>query len=91
MNYEEKIRELTERIEKLEKAEHKRIVKRNIEIITKGIIFIAVIVGLFLGYRYVNKTFIQPYKEKLDYVSEKVDAVQEFIDDKLGGLGKYFK
>ena len=91
MNYEEKIRELTERVEKLEKAENKRIIKRRIEIITKAVIALIVIILLIIGFVYVNNTIIKPYKEKIDYVNEKVDTVQGFIDDKLGGLSKYFK
>ena len=91
MNYEEKIRELTERVERLEKAENKRIIKRRIEIITKAVIALIVIILLIIGYIYVNNTIIKPYKEKIDYVNEKVDKVQGFIDDKLGGLSKYFK
>ena len=91
MNYEEKIRELTERVEKLEKAENKRIIKRRIEIITKAVIALIVIILLIIGFVYVNNTIIKPYKEKIDYVNEKVDNVQGFIDDKLGGLSKYFK
>lgn len=91
MNYEEKIRELTERIEKLEKAEHRRIVKRRIEIITKVVIGLIVLVLLFMAYVHINNTIIKPYKEKVDYVNEKVDKVQGFIDDKLGGFKNYFK
>lgn len=91
MNYEEKIRELTERVEKLEKAENKRIIKRRIEIITKAVIALIVIILLIIGYIYVNNTIIKPYKEKIDYVNEKVDTVQGFIDDKLGGLSSFFK
>ena len=91
MNYEEKIRELTERVERLEKAENKRIIKRRIEIITKAVIALIVIILLIIGFVYVNNTIIKPYKEKIDYVNEKVDTVQGFIDDKLGGFSKYFK
>ncbi len=91
MNYEEKIKELTERVEKLEKAEHKRVIKRRIEIITKIVIAVIVIVLLIIGYIYVNNTIIKPYKEKIDYVNEKVDTVQNFVNDKFGGLSKYFK
>lgn len=91
MNYEEKIRELTERVEKLEKAENKRIIKRRIEIITKAVIALIVIILLIIGFVYVNNTIIKPYKEKIDYVNEKVDTVQNFVDDKFGGLSKYFK
>ena len=91
MNYEEKIRELTERVEKLEKAENKRIIKRRIEIITKSVIALIVIILLIIGFVYVNNTIIKPYKEKIDYVNEKIDTVQNFVDDKFGGLSKYFK
>ena len=91
MNYEEKIRELTERIEKLEKAENKRILKRRIEIGTKIVIGIIILVLLIMAYIHINNTIIKPYKEKIDYVDEKVDKVQGFIDDKLGRLSKYFK
>lgn len=91
MNYEEKIRELTERIEKLEKAENKRILKRRIEIGTKVVISLVIVVLLIMTYIHINNTIIKPYKEKIDYVNEKVDNVQGFIDDKLGGLSKYFK
>ena len=91
MNYEEKIKELTERVEKLEKAEHKRVIKRRIEIITKIVIAVIVIVLVIIGYIYVNNTIIKPYKEKIDYVNEKVDTVQNFVNDKFGGLSKYFK
>ncbi len=91
MNYEEKIRELTERVEKLEKAENKRIIKRRIEIIIKVVVGIIMLILLFMAYNYVNNTIIKPYKEKIDYVNEKVDTVQSFIDDKLGGFSKYFK
>ena len=91
MNYEEKIRELTDRVEKLEKAENKRIIKRRIEIITKVVIGIIILILLFMAYNYVNTTIIKPYKEKIDYVNEKVDTVQSFVDDKLGGFSKYFK
>ena len=91
MNYEEKIRELTERVEKLEKAENKRILKRRIEIGTKIVIGLIIVILLVVAYIHINNTIIKPYKEKIDYVNEKVDKVQGFIDDKLGGLSKYFK
>lgn len=86
MNSEEKIRELTERIEKLEKAENKRIVKKRIEITFKIIKLLVIIVLLVMAYNY-----IKPYKEKIDNVNEKVDKVENYINDKIGGLNKYFK
>ncbi len=91
MSSEERIKALEERIEKLEKAENKRIVKRKIEIGTKIVIGLIIVILLIVGYIHVNNTIIKPYKEKIDYVNDKVDKVQGFIDDKLGGLSKYFK
>ena len=89
MNYEERIRELTERIEKLEKAENKRVFKKRATIITKVTVILVIVLGITFGSYYVNKTYIKPYKEKIDYVTEKVDTIQSFIDDKLGSLKKY--
>lgn len=86
MNNEEKIRELTERIEKLEKAENKRIIKKRIEITFKIIKLLVIIVLIIMAYNY-----IKPYKEKIDNVNEKVDKVENYINDKIGGLNKYFK
>ena len=86
MNNEEKIRELTERIEKLEKAENKRITKKRIEIGLKITKVLIIIILIFIAYSY-----IKPYKEKIDNINEKVDNVEKFIDDKLGGFKKYFQ
>lgn len=91
MSSEERIRALEERVEKLEKAENKRIIKRRIEIGTRIVIGIIILVLLIMAYIHINNTIIKPYKEKIDYVNDKVDKVQGFIDDKLGGLSKYFK
>lgn len=86
MSGEEKIRELTERIEVLEKAEHKRMVKRNI-----GLAWGLIKLGVFVVLIFMAWNFIKPYKEKVDMVSEKVDKVESYINDKLGGLKNYFK
>lgn len=85
MNNEEKIRELTERIEKLEKAENKRVIKKRIEIAWGLFKLLVIIVLLIMAYNY-----IKPYKEKIDNVTEKVDKVENYIDSKLGGLNRYF-
>ena len=85
MNSEEKIRELTARIEVLEKAENKRKIKKGIQIgwgLTKLVI---IIILLFMAWNY-----IKPYKEKIDTISEKVDQVEKYINDKLGGIKNYF-
>ena len=55
MSSEERIKELEERIEILEKAEHKRIIKRNIGIawgLTKLVIFIVLI---FVAWSYIKQ------------------------------------
>lgn len=85
MNNEDKIRELTERIEKLEKAENKRVIKKRIEIAWGLIKLLIIIVLLIMAYNY-----IKPYKEKIDNVTDKVDKVENYIDSKLGGLNRYF-
>ena len=81
MNYEEKIKELTQRIEKLEKAENKRIVKNRIKIILKTLKIIIIIIGLYLGYQYINKNYIEPYKEKIELIGGKLGTVESFIDN----------
>ena len=86
MSSEEKIKELTERIEKLEKAEKKRVIKKRIEIAWGLAKLIVLVVLVFMAWSY-----IKPYKEKIDLVSEKVDKVETFINDKLGGFKSYFK
>jgi len=89
MNYEEKIKELTERIEILEKAENKRIVKRKIKIAFNAIKVIIILTILIFGYIYINNNYIKPYKEKIDYVNDKVENIQSFIDDKLQSIQKF--
>jgi hypothetical protein len=89
MNYEEKIKELTERIEVLEKAENKRIAKKKLEITVRIVEILVIIIVLFLGYIYVNNTYIQPYKEKIDYVNDKVEDIEEFVNSELDIFKKY--
>ncbi len=89
MDYELKIQELTERIEKLEKAEAKRVAKKKMEI-AFAIVKLVVIVGLLVaGYIYVNNTLIKPYKEKVDFVEEKVNTVNDFIQEKWDVIKKF--
>ncbi len=84
MNYEEKIKELTERIEFLEKKEHTRIIKRRIEITFKLIKLLIIIILLFKVY-----TYIKPYKEKIDNIENKVDTVENYVKDKWNNISKY--
>ena len=71
-----KIEELNSRIEYLEKGEQKRKRKETIRIIF-NIFKILIIVGVLMyGYIYVNNNYIKPYKEKMDYIEDKIDKVQ---------------
>ena len=85
MNYEEKIKELNDRIERLEKYENKRQLKRKLQLslkIAKIIIVLVVIVMMYVK-------FILPYKEKIDYVEQKVNTVESFVKDKWEMIQKY--
>lgn len=84
MNYEEKIKELTERIEVLEKAEHKRIIKKRVELTYKIIKILIIILLLFMLYSY-----IKPYKEKIDNIENKVDTVENYVKDKWSNIKNY--
>ena len=86
MNYEEKIKELTERVEILEEAERKRIRRKRIRIILKLIKWIIIIGLLYYGYTYVNDKYIKPYKDKLDFINEKIDGADLTLDN----IKKYF-
>ena len=84
MNNEEKIKELTERIEFLEKKEHNRIIKRRIELSFKLIKLLIILFLLFKVY-----TYIKPYKEKIDNMENKVDTVENYVKDKWNSISKY--
>ena len=86
MSSEEKIKELTERIEVLEKKEHRREVKKTI-----GLVWGLIKLGAFIAVIIIGYNYIKPYKEKIDKVNEKVDSVESYINDKFGGLSKHFK
>ena len=82
MSSEEKIKELEERIIKLEAAENKRIRRKKIKIAFEVLKISILLFICIYGYIYINKNFIIPYKEKVDYVSEKIDSINNFIQDK---------
>jgi hypothetical protein len=44
---------------------------------------------LVIGYCYIYNTFVKPYKDKVDYVEEKIDSVENFVDEKLDIISKY--
>lgn len=90
MDYEKEILELKKRIEVLEKAEHKRIVKKRNEIIYNIVKFLLITGLIVFGSIYVYSNFIKPYKEKVDNYTEKVESVESFIEDKLGTLQGFY-
>ena len=78
MNYDLKIKELTERVEKLEVAEKKRVAKRKREIAFKIIKFVVIIALLGLAYYYINTKIIIPYKEKIDFINDVFKKIQDY-------------
>ena len=91
MTNEEKIIELTKRIEILEAAEKKRITKRKIKIAYELTKIIILIVILLTAYLYVNNNVIKPYKEKVDIINNKVNNVENYIEDKYNNFKNIFK
>ena len=89
MDYESKIKELTDRIEKLEKAENKRILKRKIKITWTIIKVVSIIVILLVSYFYVYSKVIKPYQERIDYIEDKVGKVESYVQEKWDLLKKY--
>lgn len=71
-----KINELNERIDYLEKREQKRKRKETTRLVFNLLKAVVIIAALVYGYIYVNNNFIKPYKEKVDYIEEKIDKVQ---------------
>ena len=89
MNYENEIMELKKRIEFLEGEENKRIAKRKREMIfniSKLVLVLSLIIG---SYVFMYNTFIKPYREKVDFIEDKIDVVEEFIGDKWDTISKY--
>lgn len=89
MNYEEQILELKKRIEALEKAENKRIAKRKREIAFKIGKFFVIVILIVAGCNYVYSNFVKPYKEKIDYVDQKIDSIENFVDEKWNAILNY--
>lgn len=90
MSNEEKIIELTKRIEVLEAAENKRIRKRKIKLayeITKIVLLLCI---LLAGYIYLNVKVIKPYKDTVNTFNEKIDIVQEFFNNQTDKVKSWF-
>lgn len=82
-----KIKELEARLSRLEKIEDRRQSLKIIKILIKTIIIIAILIGIWIGYNYVNQTFIKPYKETVDEIKGTYDSVKNYdfsLDNILG-------
>lgn len=88
-----KIDELTKKVEFLETQEKKRMKKQKIKTTLKIIkITTIILIILIIGIK-INNKIIKPTQEKLDFVEEKVSAVDkkvdtvgDFLKDKLDAL-----
>lgn len=89
MNYENEIMELKKRIEFLEGEENKRIAKRKREMIFNISKLVLVLVLIIGSYVFMYNTFIKPYREKVDFIEDKIDIVEEFVSDKWDSISKY--
>ena len=89
MNYEEKIKELTERIEKLEAIENKRKLKRNIRIGFKITEILVILTIVLITYYQINNKLIKPYQEKTNQMEDKLEEVENFVKEKWEQLQKY--
>ena len=79
---EEKIEELTRRIEKLEKEENKRQTKKKLKIAIEIGKILTIIIIILIAYININNKIIKPYKEKIDYVENKVTDIDNFVKEK---------
>ena len=82
MNYEEKIKELEERISKLERIEKNRKTKRIVKIVFELIIVVLVIIGLIKLYNYVKPYFndIKAISGVSDKINEGEDSLKSYFD-----------
>ncbi len=85
MDYENKIKELTNRIEKLEKEENKRIIKRKIKITWTIVKIVTILIIALVTYHYIQNKIIKP----INTVEEKINTVETSIQEKWKTIKKY--
>lgn len=73
----ERINELEERVEKLEKAEHKRKVEKFIGTVIKIAIIVATIIAMYKTYQIVNEKIIKPYKDMVSSINDKYTEITD--------------
>ena len=85
---ENKIKELELRLSRLEKIETRRQTFKIIKIVIKLIVLLAILFGIWIGYNYVNETFIKPYKDTVDEIKGTYDNVKGYDFSLENILGK---
>ncbi len=85
---ENKIKELEARLSRLEKIETRRQTTKYIKLFIKIIILLVILFGIWIGYNYVNETFIKPYKETVDEIKGTYDNVKNYDFSLENILGK---
>ena len=83
-----KVKELEARLSRLEKIENRRQTFKIVKIVIKIIILLAILFGLWMGYNYVNETFIKPYKETVDEIKGTYDNIKNYDFSLNSILGK---
>ena len=87
MNYEEEIKKLNARVEKLEKAEKKRQITKWIKLSIDLIGLIVLIILFIKAY-----SFLKDYKEQLDKVQTIEDQLNlsgDYLQEQLDNINKY--
>ncbi len=86
MSLEEKVHTLEERLEKLENIEKKRKTWKWIKFIVILAFYIALVLVIYLGYRYIKTNYLDPMNNWKSNVQENIDSLKGF-GDIFGGLG----
>ena len=89
MNYEEEIKNLNERVIKLEKAEKKRQIAKWIKL---GIDLIGLIILVILFFK--AYAFLKQYKEQLDKLKsleDKITVSGDYLQSQIESIDSFFK
>jgi hypothetical protein len=89
MNYEEEIKNLNERVVKLEKAEKKRQIAKWIKL---GIDLVGLIILVILFFK--AYAFLKQYKEQLDKLKsleDKITVSGDYLQSQIESIDSFFK
>jgi hypothetical protein len=73
----ERIHELEDRVEKLEKAEHKRKVQKFIGTTIKIAVIVVTVIAMYKTYQMVNEKIIKPYKDMVSSINNKYTEITD--------------